>query len=308
MSNGNKSLSITVAIIVFNTDEVLLQRCLESVRNQTGTHLANIEILVRDNSSNSKLRRRFENLCDRWLEGDNIGFGAAANRCVRDARNDWILLLNPDTEIQDGALEALARTAVARRSPNDIYVGWLRSRCAVQVDAMMCWLFSTARLLRRHRYSVVLRRSAGGAIIPVEKVSGGACFAHRGVLESLGPYDERFFLYGEDVDMSLRARQRGFNLLAVPTAAIFHDAASSQRDHSRLVERARADSAVRLSAYHLTYYGSILFRAEFLIVTLLGLVVPTQTSSHSREARFARLRVLRAWGLRKDLEKWAPNE
>ncbi|MFE0748291.1 glycosyltransferase [Gordonia sp. NPDC058843] len=292
---------------MYNTDPALLKECINSIRSQQGSEVGDVEIVVHDNSSSQDLFDQFRGAVDVWISSPNVGFAAAANRCVELARHEWILLLNPDARLGDGALHRLASLATRDMAAGDrIYCGWLISGQRVQVDAMMLWISSLSRVVRRAWYRRYLERRSGRDAVEIQKVSGGACFGSRSTLLALGPYDSRFFLYGEDADMSARARHSGIALMAVPGVHVTHSAASSQASHSALVEAARADAAIRLSAYRLGRVGSYLFRFEFLLVTLLGAVLAARTSSKSARTRLKRLLVMRQWGLRMDLPKWDP--
>jgi hypothetical protein len=139
-----------------------------------------------------------------------------------------------------------------------------------------------------------LERNKHLQVIPVKKVSGGALFGDTAALKSLGPFDESFFLYGEDVDLSLRARRSGLPLTLVPNARVLHDAGYSQRTHAPLVERARCDAALRLIHGRWGRVGALAGIAELLPVTLLGML-KQNNSSHSARARAARFVELIRW-------------
>ena len=308
MPDSRSCASVSVGIVVYNTDPSLLAECIDSVHTQRGCDLGDVEIVVHDNSANENLREQFRSKVDVWVSSSNVGFAAAANRCVELASHEWVLLLNPDARLGTEALQRLAHMVTRDKSAGDrLYCGWLISGQRVQVDAMMLWIFSLSRLVRRPWYRRRLEREAERVTVEVQKVSGGACFGARSTMIALGPYDDRFFLYGEDADMSVRARRKGLALVAVPGVRVAHRAASSQATHSSLVEAARADAAIRLSAYRLGRAGSYLFRLEFLVVTVLGVFLARRTSSRSAAARLQRLTVIRQWGLRMDVPKWDPE-
>lgn len=306
---GDASRRLSVAVVAYKTDPALLTRCLDSIDAAGKDFADNVEIIVHDNSGDDSLEAKFKSRTDVWIASGNVGFARAANECVRVASGAFVLLLNPDAAVSPGALDCFVKSSSFEDAPS-VLCGWLvDSEGEVQVDAMTYWVFSGARFARRRRESARLTRlGKREVLVPIQKVSGGACFARKSILEELGPYDERYFLYGEDADFSRRATQKGLRLYAVPAARVSHQAASSQAVFSTLVESARADAAVRLSAYQSTYLVSLLFRLEFLVVTLLGLLIPERrTSSGTRLARLRRLQVLVKWGLSRDLEVWTPR-
>jgi len=236
----------------------------------------------------------------------NDGFAKAMNLAVARATGEMVLCLNPDAAVSAVCIARLMRVLHMHDGPVFL-AGMLRTGGHVQVDAYMLWYFSVQRLLKRQRCLHYLARMAdAGRPFPVAKVSGAALFAYRADLLRLGPFDERFFLYGEDVDLSLRASDLGFDLLGVPEAVVEHIGASSADQFGSLVERARTDAAIRLVGYRLGYGWSLLARIEILFLTLLGAPIARWTSSPGSAARLARLSELRRWGLARNVDKLVP--
>lgn len=127
----------------------------------------------------------------------NLGFGAANNRGASEAATEFLLILNPDLRLRDGALAGLAAALDARAD-----------LAAVAPD-----------LFRRH----------DGETGPVEThMLSGACMAvRRAAFEAVGGFDENIFLYFEDDDLSLRLRKAGWKIAEVPGLAVDHDGGSS---------------------------------------------------------------------------------
>ena len=310
-------IEISVCVIAFKTSPVLLRMCLDSVDKALAAYGESSEILVQDNSGDTSLQVQFGRRASEWVVSENVGFARAANGCVQRARGRYILLLNPDACLESNSVQAFMDAYECLRdtcqvADNDrdqiLLGGWLVTDSGdVQVDALTYWVFSTSRLMKRRWRARRLERESSNTFIAVDKVSGGACFAQKESLIKLGPFDERYFLYGEDADMSRRAIKGGFRLFAVPAARVLHKAASSQATHSELVELARADAAIRQSSYNCTYAVSLAFRVEFAIITVLGALAPARkTSSGSRQTRIARLRTIVWWGTHRDREAWRP--
>jgi N-acetylglucosaminyl-diphospho-decaprenol L-rhamnosyltransferase len=296
---------VTVVVVGFQPDDALFEACLGSVKQAGAAGHIDLELLVVDNGGvPGDVVARHGGLM--LGSGRNVGFAVAANTGVAAARGRYCLLLNPDAELVPGALAALMD--VHQRGEGDLLVGWLETNASVQTDALFSWWYSTERLVRRssERRRLILAAEKGTPV-EVTKVSGGALFATTELLADLGPFDESFFLYGEDVDLSLRARGRGLRLVAVPQAPIRHKGAASHADHGPLVEQARVDAALRLVAIHRGWLPNVVARLELLAVTLLGLLM-NRTTSGSRATRFARLTELRRWGVRRSAPRFAPLE
>ncbi|WP_080606077.1 glycosyltransferase [Rhodococcus opacus] len=303
---ASSPVSIDVVVVCFNSDPELLTACLSSVKRSY--QRANVDgriILVDNNSEVAVEKSEFSRGCTIVTLDSNVGFGAASNVGVQSSTADCTLILNPDACISDDALLHIAE-AVADW-PSALFCGWLEKSGSVQVDAFYDWEFSTSRLLRRRsNIRRLMAASANSRYVPVEKVCGGALFALNRTLLEFGPFDSKFFLYGEDADLSRRAKNAGINLFAVPGMVVGHVGAASQVKYGELVERARADAAIRLAAYHRRRVVSLLQRLELIIITLAGLIVGGKSSSSNR-ARLARLKEVRRWGLASDRDRLDPR-
>lgn len=294
---------IDVIVVCFNSDYDLLRLCLDSVKRAYEHGDFSGTIILVDNASAPPLADSPAFMHERIITmPSNVGFGRAVNRGVAESDAEFILMLNPDAAT---CLDGLTRMYEASQSHTRSLVGgWLEQGGRVQSDAYMQWDFSLGRLWRRSKFATELA-DFDGDVLEVEKVCGGALFAKRDVLIELGPFDERFFLYGEDADLSRRAQTQGVALILARHARVEHIAASSQRTYGELVERARADAAIRLTAYHRSKTISILQRVELMLVTVVGAVAGGASSS-TRRSRLARLGQIRRWGLSADMPSFSP--
>lgn len=189
---------------------------MESLGRQTRRDL---EVIVVDNSGKALVRRNGTAPGARVLESPcNEGFGAAINRGIAASRAPFVATLNDDAVAHPQWLEALL-AAIERRP-----------------DAGMC--ASQVRLFGEHRLDsagmlVCLDGSSkqrGHGRMPedfpvTEETlfpSGSAALYRRAMLEVIGGFDDRFFLYCEDTDLGLRARWAGWKCLYVPHAVVEH--------------------------------------------------------------------------------------
>jgi len=301
---------VDVVVVLFDSDERLFRRCVDSVARAGARADVPVRLVLVDNGG------RLPSLADLGVphvllgSGANVGFGRAVNGALEQSAAPWTLLLNPDAALHVDGLSAFL--AAAERRPAALLAGSMVGDDGVpDPDDVIDWDFCTERFLKRLR-----RRRSGGRGVPsmsgrphggdvvVEKVTGGALFAATSVLRDLGPFDERFFLYCEDADLSRRAARSGVPLLRVAGCRVAHAGSASARSHALLVEVARADAAVRLTAYHRPLGISLLQRVELALATLVGAAV--EKDAARRRARLGRLSVLRRWGLRRDLEPLRP--
>ena len=148
---------------------------------------------------------------------ENLGFAAGVNRAAEEARGEYVLLLNPDTVVHEGALDRLV--ALRARAPASTgSTAAARSIPTGRVNPGSCWgsrrsgaSSASPRCCRRRsraRGSSTPSRSAAGSATPSARsdiVTGCLLLAPRALWQELGGFDTRFFMYGEDADLALRA-------------------------------------------------------------------------------------------------------
>ena len=176
----------------------------------------------------------------------NEGFARAVNRGAATANGDWILLLNPDTEVEHGAIDALVAFAIAH--PGHGIYGGRTVTPEGDVDPASCWglpsVWSTAcfgfGLSTAFKKSLVfdpesLGRWQRDSVREVGFVSGSLLLMPRAVWQELRGFDERFFVYGEDADLGARAHALGYRPIVTPEATIVHAVGASSTRVNKLV-------------------------------------------------------------------------
>ena len=223
MSSAPSGLSL--AIIHYNTPE-LLAACLQSVERHARPLFRRVVLIdsASDRGDLGPVRARFP-----WVETivlpDNRGFGRAANYALRLLEEDYLLLLNADTELQPGAVETLANHLRAHpeagiAGPRQIgAAGAWRPSCGGRPSLAAEWA-------RRRQQRGSTRETAPGSS-RVCWVSGSAMLIRRAALRAAGLFDERFFLYFEDIDLCLRAGRAGFAVHYLPAATVIHHGGAS---------------------------------------------------------------------------------
>jgi N-acetylglucosaminyl-diphospho-decaprenol L-rhamnosyltransferase len=267
--------SVAVVIVSFNTREEL-PRCLRSLDAQAPKPG---RVVVVDNASTDgspeAVRRDFPTVL--LLENDeNLGFARAANRGLREARDPFVLFLNPDAELAPGALETLAGLLDTRPEVGIVGPRTVGTDGTIQISSGPLLTPRAEWAQRRLVGGVRARRP--GALARAERIHGqehepgwvsGACLlARREALLAVGGFDEAFFLYEEDVDLCLRVRRAGWRILFTPRAEVLHHL-------GRSVAKAGPRPALEYHRSHLLYYrkhngllGLALLRAHLLLRAL----------------------------------------
>jgi N-acetylglucosaminyl-diphospho-decaprenol L-rhamnosyltransferase len=233
------------------------------------------EIVIVDNHSPRhplarKLRRQPGVSLRRW--GRNHGFAMAVNEGCRLSQGDWFLLLNPDTTLSEGFLDNALALAdqLAQTDPRAGIVGFhLRDSDGAQqlssgpYPTLLSTLARLAVPRRRRKYKAV----RGGLRQPVSWVTGCCLLVRRACLEDLGGLDEGYFLYYEDVDLCLRARQRRWTVWYEPNLAVVHH----HPLHSRTVPAAlRLVTRHSLLTYAAKHWRPLQFRLLARIIAAEG--------------------------------------
>jgi N-acetylglucosaminyl-diphospho-decaprenol L-rhamnosyltransferase len=169
----------------------------------------------------------------------NCGFAAACNQGIGASNTDFILLLNPDTLLECTELQKLhnamnSRPNVGACGPRILNVdGSLQPSCRTFPTfwAMVCDEIGLGRLLPHSRLFATYRMSgwAHNETREVDQLMGSCLLLRRAALEAVGPLDERFFLYFEEVDLCWRLWQAGWRVLFVANATVTHVGGVSSR-------------------------------------------------------------------------------
>ena len=244
-------VDLSIVIVNWNVRD-LLRRCLSSllvarrsllVDRQPATSnqqpATSIEIIVVDNGSadGSVQMVRVEFPGVRLItNADNRGFPAANNQGIGVAQGRYILLLNPDTEVVGDALATMVAFADAHPDVGIVGPQLLNPDGSVQSSRRRfptlatgffesTWLqgYAPRRLLERY---YVLDRP-DDIVQEVDWVTGAALMARREAVEQVGPLDEGFFMYSEELDWCRRFREAGWRVVYLPTARIVHHVGKS---------------------------------------------------------------------------------
>jgi len=265
---------LSVIIVNWNVRD-LLRRCLHSIL--ASLPACQLEIIVVDNGSTDgsaeMVRMEFPQV-HLLANPDNRGFTGANNQGLAVARGRYVLLLNPDTEVVGDALETLVAFADAHPDVGvvgpqllnpDGTVQSSRRRFPTLATALLesTWLqpYAPRRLLARY---YVLDRP-DDEVQDVDWVTGAALMARREAVEQVGPLDEGFFMYSEELDWCRRFRAAGWRVVYLPTARIIHHEGKSSEQVLPARHIHFQTSKIR---YFRKYHGPA--AAEVLRLVLLG--------------------------------------
>jgi N-acetylglucosaminyl-diphospho-decaprenol L-rhamnosyltransferase len=242
-------VTLSIIIVSYNT-RVDLERCLASI--EQAPPATSFEIIVVDNASadgSAEAARAFRGV--RVIESPtNRGFAAANNIGIRASEGTDLLLLNSDTLIRPGALDALL--GELERHPDVAIVGPRLVDGSGRPELSFGRMISPINEMRQKRLVRAYERGDERTVALVESmtrtetcpdwVSGACLMVRRSDAEAVGLLDERYFMYAEDVDFCASIRARGRRVLFTPAAEIVH-----RRGRSRASAPAATYDAYRRS-------------------------------------------------------------
>ncbi len=235
---------LSIIIVNFNAEKFLVE-CLDSICAQTKQ--ISFDIWVVDNNSIDAsvpmVQQNFPQV--NLIENkENIGFAKANNQAIARCTGDYILLLNPDTLVLQNAVEKMGDFMDA--NPTVGICGCkvlnedrtLQLACRRSIPTLGVAFFRLTGLSKLFPKSKLTSKYNLTYIDPngpheVDAVSGAFLMIRRKVVDDIGFLDERFFMYGEELDWCLRTKKAGWTVMYYPDAEIIHYKGECSKSNSR---------------------------------------------------------------------------
>ncbi|MCS7244743.1 MAG: glycosyltransferase family 2 protein [candidate division WOR-3 bacterium] len=236
----NLENSLSIILVNYYTSD-LIRKIIEKLKNE------NIDVVVWNNSSLEKLD--YENI--KVINSNiNIGFGPAVNRAIKYTRNEFVLILNPDCNFE---LDAIYKMYEYLKNNEDVFAVspkiltssnkvWPSARKLSNPFLLFFGRRSVLRFFNLSNEFLYLNRNE--KVIEVEALVGTFLMFRKSVFLELGGFDERFFFYAEDLDLSIRARKRGYKLILLNDIFVFHSVGITRKIKNYFAEYKRAKSLI----------------------------------------------------------------
>ncbi len=243
-------MNISVVTINYNSSENTI-KLLESLKNQTDK---NFNVLVIDNNSGPDQKAILKNYRTEetnivFIENEhNLGFSGGNNVGIKKALADgadWILLLNNDTWVESDFIHRLKTNLEGKEGIMGLAIDeGGRTVYAGKIE----WLKPT-----------LIHITTRGVVSPQAYAIGGAMAVHKNVFEKIGFLDERYFLYFEDADYSIRAQKASIPVEFLPEVQVRHSvSASTKKLGSPLILRYHYRNALYFNLKHGPWYIKLL--------------------------------------------------
>ncbi|MBI1804265.1 MAG: glycosyltransferase family 2 protein [Ignavibacteriae bacterium] len=225
-------MDVSIIIVGYNSRE-LLKRCLASIIRETNG--ISYEIVLVDNASTDETRetieQEFPTVRTIW-NNQNRGYAAANNQGIAIAHGKYVVLLNPDTEVLDGAIQKIVEFADCHPRAGIVGCKLLFPDRTLQRSVKSFPTFTNVLWESTFLYRVFPRSPIFGRYylsyfdcaseLQVDWVSGACMMIRRQVLEKIGNLDEQFYMYAEEMDFCYRAKRAGFEVWYCPSAEVVH--------------------------------------------------------------------------------------
>ena len=224
-------IELSIIIVSFNTQE-LLEKCITSIfKFLKGVKF---EVIVVDNASTDgsvKVAQDFRNV-KVIVNKKNLGFGTANNQGATKAYGKWLFFFNPDAYLIDNSLPKFLE-----KLNQQLKIGAAGSLILNEDKTIQQSVGFFPHLPQVFYWMLFLDDLPGGQVLKpyhvdhdsfyakvqkIDWVTGAALFVRRDVFEKTGGFDERIFLYGEDVDLCYRIKKLGFKIIFSPVAKMVH--------------------------------------------------------------------------------------
>ena len=307
-------MKLSIIILCWN-DRRVIEGCLKSI--YAYSYSTDFEVIVSDNGSTDEsigfIRENYPQV--QVIEnGRNLRFAKANNVGIRVARGEYVLILNPDTIIHDGALDRMVAFADKHPEAGAFGCRVVNADGSYQVSAgpfpslrgewvVASYLRWLGRLWGRFAADVY-PGWRGETERQVDWITGCFMLVRREILAEIGGFDEQFFYYYEDTDLCRRIWDAGHPIIYTPEAQITHLKGQSTSERLPPVTFA-LDAQITRYRYYYKYDGKAGVRRARRI-SLISLaarragygLVHYLEPSESRKARLQLLRVLYQWNCR----------
>ncbi|WP_321345720.1 glycosyltransferase [uncultured Draconibacterium sp.] len=226
-------MDISIVIVNYNVKH-FLEQCLHSVEKA----LQNVqgEVFVVDNNSvdgsAQLINEKFPNVA--FIQNtDNVGFSRANNQAIQQATGKYVLLLNPDTVVEEDTFEKVLSFMEAHPEAGGLGVKMIDGKGVFLPESKrglptpwvafykmfgLSKLFPKSRKFGKYHLSYLDKNE----VHEIDVLAGAFMLLRKSALDKVGLLDETFFMYGEDIDLSYRIQQGGFKNYYYPETTIIH--------------------------------------------------------------------------------------
>jgi len=218
-----EKIQISIIIPNFNGEQ-FLKECLNSIKKQNFSHY---EVIIVDNGSNDGSVEYLNENYDEFTliqNQENLGFATAVNQGIKASNAEYVFLLNNDTELEVECVSKLLNCI-----DNDENIFGVSSKMIQNQDRNLIddagdeyTILGYTKKVGNNRSKELYKNKR-----EIFSACAGAALYRRNIFDIIGYFDENFFAYMDDVDISYRARIHGFKCVYCPEAVVYHDVSAT---------------------------------------------------------------------------------
>lgn len=269
--NNDRTILVSIILVNYNGGEIVLN-CLRSLLQFL--HIIPYEIIVVDNASTdgsaALIAEKFPTI-QLIRKAENYGFGTGNNIGVKQAKGKFLFFLNTDTLLISDVLSHLVVLMEKHPKVGIIGTKLLNSdgtlQLSVAAEISIIGEYQTLKQLKQ--YTALNKRAAieqkFAQAQTVNIVIGAAFFMRRSLFETLGGFDEAFFMYFEESDLCQRSRDCGWQILYTPDVSIIHLGGYSVGKFSNRMQLEYRRSQLYYYQKHRSFWEQAVLRLYLLV-------------------------------------------
>lgn len=267
-------MDVSIILVNYKTKDLTIN-CIKSIYEKTKD--LNFEIFVVDNNSQDgsieAIEKEFSNI-NIIKNPVNAGFGSANNLAIKQANGKYILCLNTDTLLINNAIKIMYDFMNKEENKNVAVCG--SSLYDENLNYVMSFAnfpnffntLSTSWILKK-LFPVLRNQKEPDNVKEVDFITGADIFFRKSILDEIGLFDEKFFMYSEEVDLCKRIKDNGYSIKIVPEAKIIHLEGKSSKNfwtNSRM----RVKSKYIYARKHQTLFEIYSMKVSYITMHLIG--------------------------------------
>ncbi len=218
-----EKIQISIIIPNFNGEQ-FLKECLNSIKKQNFSHY---EVIIVDNGSNDGSVEYIKDNYDEFTliqNQKNLGFATAVNQGIKSSNAEYVFLLNNDTELEVECVSKLLNCIDKDENIFSVSSKMIQNQDRNLIDDAgdEYTLLGYTKKVGNNRSTELYQSKR-----EIFSACAGAALYRRNIFDIIGYFDENFFAYMEDVDISYRARIYGFKCVYCPEAVVYHDVSAT---------------------------------------------------------------------------------
>ena len=289
MQNRESSnIDLSIIIVTWNSEEDLPE-CLNSILDNN--YNFKFEVIIVDNNSSDNSAKVINNFIEIYdsdikliINKVNVGFTKACNQGIKISKGNYILFLNPDTEIVENSLDFLYKKFIMENSFAAIVPQLLNVDGTIQYSCrklpryidlyfeifLLSSIFSTSTFFSRWK----MRYFSHDEEAEVEQPMAAAFLLKKSILDVINNFDESYYMFFNDVDLCKKISDKNMKISFYPEAKIIHKKGISiNKDRSKMIKTWNSDCLKYFKKYHYSFVKFHVLKILFTIIYPIRILI-----------------------------------